>query len=356
MPPNRPYGWKVVRCPTGLGCAELNRHVLSSGRAFPTVMKNLVTANVDAAQSSAVKIIDPSNLSMVVLEGGQIENYSNAHVSADGMEQPSPSIMFKQEVPDLVVTVGTTPVTTPTYVVGSWRDVNIPQTPLEIIASGGSIDLAPFDYDDGTQGKFPLIRDIVLPDDPGAPLKPPGEPAFTPTDGRLDSTAQRLAGDAGRLPIYVGWNERELYVATDEAPAGRDHFIIISFERPDSLKAAHWTKSGSEAASNRQVFLAMEGDGMFQSWFQRGSTGSNDTELTGAGVRSSQGMILEGTFDPMRAGIGAVGDRVWIAAVAFASPNGGALIGAAQTPAGNGDGTLDITEFLEVPLSSIRSE
>lgn len=356
MPPNRPYGWKVVRCPTGEGCAELNRHVLSSGRAFPTVMKNLVTANVDAAQSSTVKVIDPSALSAVELEGGQIEDYSSARVSVDGMEEPARTIMFKQEVPDLVVTVATMPVTTPIYVVGTWRDVNIPSTPLEIISMGGMIDLAPYDYDDGTLGKFPLLRDIQLPDDPGQPSRMPGDPMFSPTDGNVDAPARRIGGDAGRLALYASWNERELYVATDKASPGRDHFILISLERPNALRAAHWAKGGMEAASNRQVFLAMEGDGDFQGWFQRGSAGNNDTQLMGGGVRQSQGMMLEGTIDPSRAGIGAFGDRVWIAAVSFATADGGALNGAAQTPAGNGDATVDISEFLEVELSTIRAQ
>jgi hypothetical protein len=356
MPPNRPYGWKVVRCPAGQGCAELNRHVLSSGRAFPTVMKNLVTANVDAAQSSAVKLIDPKNLDRVELEGGQIADYRQAQVSESGMEAPSPMVMFKQEAPDLVVTVGTVPVTTPTYIVGSWRDVNIPETPLEIIANGGSIDLAPYDYDDGTQGRFPLIRDIQLPDDPGAPQREPGDPAFVATDGRVDTTARRVAGDGGRLPLFVGWNEREIYVATDEAAAGRDHFILLSLERPNSLRATHWAKGGTEAAGNRQVFLAMEGDGEFQGWFQRGSTGTNDTELTGGGVRSSQGSALEGTFDPARVGLGAASTHIWVAVVSFGTSDGGALMSGTQTPAGNGDSTVDISEFLEIELSTVRSQ
>src|SRR5262249_8846017 len=47
LPPNRPYGWKVVRCPARVGCSELNRHVVSSGRAFATVIKNLATQNID---------------------------------------------------------------------------------------------------------------------------------------------------------------------------------------------------------------------------------------------------------------------------------------------------------------------
>jgi hypothetical protein len=166
LPRNRPYGWKVVRCPTGRGCAELNRHVVSSGRAFPTVMKNLVTVNQDAAQLDSVRLVDPANLDAVPLPGGGTEDYSQANVSLDGMESEGTSIMFKQEAPDLVVTVAEEPVFTPIYVVGTWRDVNIEQTPTEIIAAGGTLELSPYDYDDGTQGRLPILRDLELPADP----------------------------------------------------------------------------------------------------------------------------------------------------------------------------------------------
>lgn len=169
MLPNRPYGWKVVRCPTGVGCATLNRHVISSGRAFPTVQKNLVTANTDAAQSPSIKLIDPRRLEHVELDGGEVASYAGAQVSRTGRETPGTSIMFKQEVPDIVVTVGTMPVTTPIYVIGTWRDVNIPQTPAEISMGTTTIELAMYDYDDGTRGKLPLMRDLALPDDPEAP-------------------------------------------------------------------------------------------------------------------------------------------------------------------------------------------
>jgi hypothetical protein len=234
--------------------------------------------------------------------------------------------------------------------------VNIPETPLEIISGGGSIELGPYDYDDGTQGAFPLIRGIDLPDDPGAPRLPPGEPAYDPEDGALDGTGEKILDEPGRLPLWVGWNERELYLATDAAEPGRDHFILVCFDEPSSLRATHWGKAGVEAVCSRQVFLAMEGDGDFQGWFQRGTTGTNDSPITGAAARAGGGNVLEGAIDPVRLGIGAAGGHVWVAAVAFGSADNGALISAEQTPAGNGDGTVDLGELSAIELGMIRSE
>jgi hypothetical protein len=355
MPPNRPYGWKVVRCPTGIGCATLNRLVVSTGHAFPTVMKNLVTRNLDAAQNPVVKLIDPAHLDRVALDNNQTADYSQAQVSTNGHDAPTTSVMFKQEVPDIVVTVGTTPVTTPTYVVGTWRDVNVPQTPQEIVMNGMTVNLALYDYDDGTRGKFPLIRDITLPDDPGPPMKVPGQPQYMATDGVLDTSATSVSSPPGRLPLWVGWNGRDFYVATQPAIPGEDHFIVVSFDQPTATRAAFWAKSGMAAASAHQGFLAMEGDGRFQAWFIRGNVGNNDVQLTVAGQSSGQGTVLEGAIDPVSTGVGPVGDRVWVAAVAYGTHDGDPLIPATQDPQGNGDATLDPTELLEVRLAMVRS-
>lgn len=355
MVPNRPAGWKVLRCPTGQGCTELNRHVLSSGRAFPTVMKNLVTENVDASASAAVKVLDPASLDMVDLGGGVIEDYSRARVSSDGSESRAPTVMFKQEVPDLVVSVGTTPHTTPIVVVGTWRDVNIPQTPAQIIAENLTLELGPFDYDDGMQGRAPPIRDLDLPEEPGRPQPVPGQPAFLPRDGEVDRPARPLSV-AGRLPLWVAWNERELYVATSPARPGRDHFILVSLVAPLELRPAHWAKAGTEAGGARQVFLAMEGDGDFAGWFQRGTSGGNDAQLMGAGIATGRGVVLEGTIDAALAGAGGFGDRVWIAAVEFETADGGALDPSTQNPPGNGDLNVDLVELTEVVLSTVRAE
>lgn len=341
MGKNRPYGWKVVRCATGVGCAELNRHVASSGRAFPTVMKNLTSSADDAASSPAVDVIDPANPGP----------YAGAPVSTDGTGDAN--TIYKQEAPDLVVMVGTEPVVTPIYIVGTWRDVNIPQTPSEIIRDAGSLDLSQFDYDDGLVGRAPLLREINLPLDPGRPVRPAGQPAFDGTDGRADATARQLSAGPGRLPLWIAWNERDLYVATQPAPAGSDHFIIVSLDAPATAKPAQWAKGGTSQAGNQAIFLAMEGDGMFSGWFTRGPTGNDDMPLEGLGVTNGRGDVLEGAVELSRAGT--VGDRVWVAVVAYGTADGGALAATAQHPAGNGDLNLDAAEFIEIPLASVRA-
>lgn len=348
LPPRRPYGWKVVRCPTRVGCAELNRRVLSSGRAFPTVMKNLTTSPEDAGGSMAVRVVDPSALSMVRLEDGSNADYSRARVSESGQDPVGPSFLFKQEAPDQVVQVGETPVFPPIVVVGTWRDVNIPGTPLELLMSMEVLELAPYDYDDGLMGRAAPTRDRMLPLEPGRPVLMPGVPAYDAADGQLDADATRVSTGGGRLPLSIGWNERALYVATDRAAPGADHFVFVSLDPPGTPAAAHWAKAGTGATSARMVFLAMEGDGDFSGWFRRGD------DMLLAGLPSARATVLEGLLDLQAAGLGAPGSSIWVAVVAYGTADGGALSGARQWPAGNDDGVLDAAEFQEVRLEDVR--
>lgn len=355
LPPSRPYGWKVVRCPTGVGCGELNRLVVSTGRAFATVMKNLVTHPVDAATSGQPVLVDPAASSSVRWSDGQLLDYTGARVSLSGEDTPSSQVLFKQEAPDLLVNVGTEPVTTPIYVVGTWRDVNIPTKPLQIIENGQSLDLKPFDYDDGFAGKLPLLRGLDLPRDPGPPVRAPGEPAFGPTDGALDRAAQRVLFGGGRLALYLAWNEVSLYVATEPATAGADHFVFVSFSAPDRDVPAQWAKAGRVAVSDRSAFLAMEGDGDFSGWFSRGATGEAETLIEGASAASGRGAALEGRIDPGTAGLGPIGASIWVAVVPYGTRDGDPMVPSAQSPGGNGDFNLDAAELLEVPLADIRA-
>ncbi len=349
LPPNRPYGWKVVRCPSGAGCAELNRHVSSSGRAFPTVMKNLVTGNRDAASDSTIAVVDPSDLAHVMLPDGSVLDYSGARVSETGSDSAAPPMLFKQEAPDLVVTVGTTPLITPIYVVGTWRDVNIPGTPLDIIARGDVLSLAEYDYDDGLAGRNPLVRDLDLPVDPGEAPLVPGEPAFSATDGVKDPAA-RSAADPSRTTLSVAWNGRDLYVATQPATAGQDRFVLVSLDAPSATHASPWAKAGNVASSARTVFLAMEGDGDFSSWFRLDAAGAEtrlETHPTG------RGSALEGSIE--LGALGAVSDRVWVAVLTYGTLDGDPLQSAAQNPPGNGDFDVGATELVELDLAQYRA-
>ncbi len=355
LPPNRPYGWKAVRCPTAVGCTELNRLVTSTGRAFATVMKNLVTHPVDAATSQEAVLVDPASLGSVRWSDGSLKDYTGARVSESGADAPSNQVLFKQEAPDLLVNVGTDPLITPIYIVGCWRDVNIPTKPLEIIANGQSLDLEPFDYDDGFAGAPPLIRELELPRDPGPPVRAPGEPAFGAADGVLDRTATRVLFGGGRLPLYLAWNEIALYVATEPATPGVDHFIFVSFTPPDLSVAAQWNKAGRVAVSAASVFLAMEGNGDFSGWFGRGPAGTAETLIEGAAAAAGLGGVLEGQINLGLAGLPPAGASVWVAVVPYGTRDRDPLVPAAQSPAGNGDFNLDEAELLEVSLESIRA-
>jgi hypothetical protein len=166
LPPGRPYGWKVVRCASTVGCGPLNQLVASSGRAFATVMKNLATDNVDAFSDPGVGLVDPLAPASTQA-AGQSYDYTSADVhvgtGTGGEEDPSGTPdgarMFKQEVPDLVVVVGADALRTRVFHVGTWRDVNLPNTPQEIVAGQLSTPLTPYDYDDGFIGRFPPSRE-----------------------------------------------------------------------------------------------------------------------------------------------------------------------------------------------------
>jgi hypothetical protein len=55
--------------------------------------------------------------------------------------------------------------------------------------------------------------------------------------------------------------------------------------------------------------------------------------------------VLEGTVD-LPAHFGAFPSQIYVAAAPFSSPDGGALVSAAQVPAGNGDGDIQPNELL----------
>jgi len=173
LPRGRAQTYKLVRCDAALGCGPLNARVTSTGYAFATVMKNLATENLDASDHAAVKVVDPNALSAVLINGTSYD-YSAAAIYAgtgtgredDPDNTPSAGVLFKQEIPNLVVNLTSTgecAVQTPVAIIGTWRDVNLPRTPAEIIATIGQADpkfnLNPYDYDDGMVGASAPARE-----------------------------------------------------------------------------------------------------------------------------------------------------------------------------------------------------
>ena len=370
----RPYGWKVVRCPTDKGCTQLNKMVSSSGKAFPTVMKNLVTELCDAAKKKwtdkeckSPRVIDPRNLTKVVTGAGTL-NYSSAKIWAgtgaglkdqqDPPGTPKSSLMFKQEIPDLVVNVKDTAVESPVYVIGSWRDVNITGTPKDIISGGKVTDLDKTDYDAGLSGAAP----------PSYKLAPAPKPSPFKMDGKVDSSATLVAGGTkgnGGMSIHVGISGNHLYLATDDAGEGSDNFILVSATKPGTMRAAPWGKAGKVAFGGKTLFAADENDNSYAGWFELGGAGAGkDKELEAMGSNKSaaldifaptvNGGVVEGTID-LKAVFGKVPTVIYLAAAPWVNTDKGKLYQAAQTPkTKNGDGNIDASEILKVSIPSLK--
>jgi hypothetical protein len=367
LPQSRPYGWKVVRCPKDQGCTQLNKMVTSTGRAFPTVMKNLVTELCDASKTSwpdpeckSPKLIDPRALSQVDTGSGVLD-YSSAKIfegtgggiadQKDPAGTPSASIMFKQEVPDLVVDVKDQPVETPVYVIGTWRDVNIPGTPADIITGGKVIALSKTDYDAGLIGVLP----------PSYVLPPAPKPSPFKMDGALDGTATLVAGGGNTMSLQMALSGNYLYLATDDAGEGSDHFILLSATAPGALRAAPWGKAGQVAFGGKTIFLADENDSDFAGWFELGppdtllaSMGGGQNPALDVATPPQNGSVLEGTVDLVSL-FGAVPPMVYVAVAPWATADGGSMYSAAQTPpTKDGNGNIDAGEILKVSLPSLK--
>lgn len=173
-------------------------------------------------------------------------------------------------------------------------------------------------------------------------------------DGALDPAAPVIAGGVSSIRIAAAFSaDGRLYVATDDAGEGSDHFLLVTAGPPGlATVAAPFAKAGTISIGNQpMLFLADENDNDFEGWFRK-ETAGGDTQLTGAAyaaATAANGGVLEGTVD-LVAAFGAVPATVYLAAVPYATADGGALVPAAQTPTGNGDGQLDAAEYVAFPI------
>ena len=370
---NRPAGWKVVRCPKDKGCSELNKMVKSSGRAFPTVMKNLVTELCDLAKTSwpddpdcgAPVLIDPRKLNEVTVGAGTLD-YSAARIfegtgagmadQKDPPNTPAVTLMFKQEAPDLVVRVGEEKLATPVYVVGTWRDVNIAGTPEDLAKSGTIVDLADTDYDAGMIGGLPINYQI----DEQQPPPPPPPPVSFALDGSLDSAAKQVAGDASSMKIYAAYSKGLLYLATDDAGEGSDNFIILSATGSGTPVAAPWGKGGTIAFGGKTIFVADENDNAYAGVFEHGAAqdtlivdASTSTKTLGVATGANGG-VVEAVLD-LKQIFGTLPTTVWVVAGPWQNDSGGALYAPAlAAKQNNGDGNVDADELVELVLADIE--
>lgn len=163
-----------------------------------------------------------------------------------------------------------------------------------------------------------------------------------PTDVRhypMEGLADRLSTVVAEngLVLRTRFDGRYLYVATQDAGEGNDHFIFIA-TNPAAARAAPWAKSGQAAAW--LAYLADENDNEFRGWFDAASAQITNLALARATTYFENGGWLEGVLD-----LGALlgpgfTTSVYLAVAPYGSGDGGALVTVAQAPAGNGDGQL----------------
>lgn len=169
-----------------------------------------------------------------------------------------------------------------------------------------------------------------------------GSPTWA-MDGVRD-TDSVLVGTNNGINLWAGVKGDVLYLATQDAGEGNDHFILMA-RTPGSLRAAMWAKAGQVA--NWDAFLADENTNDYEGWFDAGPG------VTTQAMTAGNGGVLEGTIN-LRQKYGLLPPTLRLAVGLYANPDGGVLLSTHQVPASvNSDGNLDAGEYLEVRLCEI---
>ncbi len=159
-------------------------------------------------------------------------------------------------------------------------------------------------------------------------------------DGVLDAGAMTAASNNG-MAVKWSMDGNNLYVATNDAGEGSDHFIYVALN-PGALQNANWAKAGKIAKWD--AYLGDENDNNYSGWFDV-TAAANAKNATGA-----NGGVLEGVLDLLGM-YGSLPEEIYLAVGVYQNADGGALLNAYQVPASvNGDGNIDATEYIRIRL------
>jgi Starch/carbohydrate-binding module (family 53)/Glycosyl hydrolase family 57 len=165
-------------------------------------------------------------------------------------------------------------------------------------------------------------------------------------DGQLDGGTVEVARN-GTMFLSASLRGDVLYVAAPNTPAGNDRFIYLApIAGPGALTAANWGKSGQIAGWS--ALLGAEADNGYIGW---------QDQTAGVAVASAKNAVMEGAINlrqEFALGAGALPANVWLSFAQFPTGNGTALVASLQTPAGNGNASIEAAEFLQVPLCQFR--
>ncbi|MFM8808363.1 MAG: hypothetical protein ACKOJB_05570 [Chthoniobacterales bacterium] len=167
-------------------------------------------------------------------------------------------------------------------------------------------------------------------------------------DGEPDFAGYLLSNPG--MTIYAAVRGTKLYVATwspgnSFSGFGSDHHIFISDSLLGSaITPAPWGKLGLISVAANKPYLAGEYESNYAGWFNT----IGPTALFKSPVNSG---VMEGVID-LVAQFGSLPESVYVAAVAYNSPDGGGIN--SQAPAGNGNNNVEPAEFFRVPVRSTR--
>jgi len=165
---------------------------------------------------------------------------------------------------------------------------------------------------------------------------------FTMDGSNVDSDAYLVFGT--NMHIWAAVKSNNLYAATWAAGGGgNDHFVYVTDE-PGNAMDSPWAKAGQVFFDvDNKPYLAGEGATGFEGWFN--ISGSVGNYYPG---------VLEGEINLIDA-FGYVPGAVYVAAVACGTADGGGINSQGPYP-WDDDDNLNVTEFLRVPIASIRDD
>jgi hypothetical protein len=171
------------------------------------------------------------------------------------------------------------------------------------------------------------------------PVTGTSQPAWT-MNGIRDASSKLIATNNG-LSLYAGLQGDILYVATNDAGEGNDHFIFLA-RTPGPLQASQWAKAGQ--VSKWDAFLADENDNAYSGWFDAGA-GVTTQNSTGP-----NGGVIEGTIN-LAQKFGTLPDAIYLSVGPYPTADGSTLLHAFQVPqAVTSNGSLDANEYVRVDL------
>jgi len=148
------------------------------------------------------------------------------------------------------------------------------------------------------------------------------------------------------MSIWAAVNGTTLYVATwsPGTNGANDHYIFVTDQLlPAATAPAPWSKAGTVAIAANKPFLGGESAGTFVGWFNAPVNSQSAKWPTGS-------RQMEGTIDLVQA-FGSVPATIYLAAAAYTTTNGGALV--SQNITGNNDINIDSNEFLALSIPAL---